>query len=136
MTGMFLSVHLGKNSIYFLWLVFCCSYQSCDGVKEFGDGERVALRAFGRHNWKRNNSENPESEREKSLIIPTCARLQWEGRDEAISCLSTGTTKGLYTSVSYFLFWHNQSSKLSRHDRIWQVPRTLAKLRRGGSSEI
>lgn len=50
------------------------------------------------------------------------------GRDEAISCLSTGTTKSLYTSVSYFLFWHNQSSKLSRHDRIWQVPRTLAKL--------
>lgn len=69
-----------------------------------------------------------QTESERSLIIPTCAQLQWEGRDEAISCLSTGTTKSLYTSVSYFLFWHNQSRKLSRHDRIWQVPRTLAKL--------
>lgn len=40
----------------------------------------------------------------------------------------TGISKSSNTSVSYFLFWHNQSSKLSRHDRIWQVPRTLAKL--------
>lgn len=39
----------------------------------------------------------------------------------------TGISKSSNTSVSYFLFWHNQSSKLSRHDRIWQVPRTLAK---------
>lgn len=73
---------------------------------------------------------------ERSLIIPTCAQLQWEGRDEAISCLYTGTTKTLYTSVSYFIFWHNQSSKLSRHDWIWQVPRTgkvmRKRLREGG----
>jgi hypothetical protein len=40
----------------------------------------------------------------------------------------TGISKSSNTSVSYFLFWHNQSSKLSRHDRIWQVPRTLAKI--------
>lgn len=79
---------------------------------------------WGRRSWKRSDFER----REGSLIIPTCARVQWEGRDEAISCLSTGTTKSLYTSVSYFLFWHNQSSKLSRHDRIWQVAKTLAKL--------
>lgn len=39
----------------------------------------------------------------------------------------TGISKSSNTSVSYFLFWHNQSSRLSRHDRIWQVPRTLAK---------
>lgn len=40
----------------------------------------------------------------------------------------TGISKSSNTSVSYFLFWHNQSSKLSRHDQIWQVPRTLAKI--------
>lgn len=81
---------------------------------------------FGCHNW--GGVSTLRWERARSLIIPTCARLQWEGRDEAISCLFTGTTKSLYTSVSYFLFWHNQFSKLRRHDRIWQVPRTLAKL--------
>lgn len=72
--------------------------------------------------------KNAQPSGEESLIIPTCARLQWEGQDEAISCLSTDNIKSLYTSVSYFLFWHNKSSKLSRHDRTWQVPRTLAKL--------
>lgn len=40
----------------------------------------------------------------------------------------TGISKSSNTSVSYFLFWHNQSSRLSRHDQIWQVPRTLAKI--------
>lgn len=97
------------------------------GVSEEVDDVRGGehwLFFWGRRSWKRSDFER----REGSLIIPTCARLQWEGRDEAISCLSTGTTKSLYTSVSYFLFWHNQSSKLSRHDRIWQVAKTLAKL--------
>ena len=65
---------------------------------------------------------------ERSLIIPTCAQLQRESQDEAISCLSAGTSKSLYASVSYFLFWHNQSGKLSRHDWIWQLQMTLAKL--------
>lgn len=122
------------------WVMFCYSYQSCDGAKEFGNGEGVALHAgLIASFWLSQLEKNrlwAGRERERSLIIPTCARLQWEGRDEAISCLSTGTTKSLYTSVSYFLFWHNQSSKLSRHDWIWQVPRTLAKLRQGGSSEM
>lgn len=100
----------------------CCGW---DGSKEVDDRRSVASPpSSGAHSWKRIDFEQSE----RSLIIPTCARLQWEGRDEAISCLSTGTTKSLYTSVSYFLFWHNQSRKLSRHDRIWQVPRTLAKL--------
>lgn len=40
----------------------------------------------------------------------------------------TGISKRSNTSVSYFHFWHNQSGQLSRHDQIWQVPRTLAKL--------
>lgn len=101
------------------------SCRGWDGGKEVDDRRSVASPpSFGAHSWKRSDFEQSE----RSLIIPTCARLQWEGRDEAISCLSTGTTKSLYTSVSYFLFWHNQSRKLSRHDRIWQVPRTLAKL--------
>lgn len=39
----------------------------------------------------------------------------------------TGISKSSNASASYFLFWRNQSSKLSRHDRSWQVPRTLAK---------
>lgn len=59
---------------------------------------------------------------------PHLCSTTWEGWDEAISCLSTGTTKSLYASVSYFPFWHHPSSRLSRHDHIWQVPRTLAKL--------
>lgn len=50
-----------------------------------------------------------------------------EGRDEDVSCPSTGTSHSLYTSVSYFLFWHSWSGNLSRHDQIWRVPRTLAK---------
>lgn len=58
---------------------------------------------------------------------PHLGSTTWAGWDEAISCLSTGTTKSLYASVSYFPFWHHQSSQLSRHDQIWQVPRTLAK---------
>lgn len=61
---------------------------------------------------------------------PHLCSTTWEGWDEAISCLSTGTTKSLYASVFYFPFWHHQSSQLSRHDQIWQVPRTLAKLDR------
>ncbi len=82
-------------------VMVCFSYQGCDEVRR-----SVLLPPFGRHNWRRIEFEWGE----RSVIIPTCARLQWEGRDEAISCLSTGTTKSLYTSVSYFLFWHNQST--------------------------
>lgn len=96
-------------------------------VSQSSKGARTGLKLSG--------SNPPVRGGERALIIPTCARLQWEGQDEAISCLSTGTTKSLYTSVSYFLFWHNQSSKLSRHDRIWQLPRTLAKLDKEESGE-
>lgn len=54
----------------------------------------------------------------------------WKGRVEMkpLAVSLTGISKSSNTSVSYFLFWHNQSSKLSRHDQIWQVPRTLAKI--------
>lgn len=96
-------------------------------VSQSSKGDRTGLKLSG--------SNPPVRGGERALIIPTCARLQWEGQDEAISCLSTGTTKSLYTSVSYFLFWHNQSSKLSRHDRIWQLPRTLAKLDKAEGGE-
>lgn len=67
---------------------------------------------------------------------PHLCSTAWEGWDEAISCLSTGTTKSLNASVSYFPFWHHQSSQLSRHDQIWQVPRTLAKLDPKRSSDM
>lgn len=54
----------------------------------------------------------------------------WKGRVEMkpLAVSLTGISKSSNTSVSYFLFWHNQSSRLSRHDQIWQVPRTLAKI--------
>lgn len=96
------------------WICWCqggVSYQDWDG------GRRPSL------------LEKNELWAERKICnYPHLCSTTWEGWDEAISCLSTGTTKSLYASVSYFLFWHHQSSQLSRHDQIWQVPRTLAKL--------
>lgn len=60
--------------------------------------------------WSRVKKNRPSSE--SALIIPTCALLWLRGQDEAISCLSTGTTKFVYICVLFsFLAKLGQEAK-------------------------